>query len=135
MKENEEINDIKNIVKDITKIYFNKPKSEPDNKFFDNVLLFDLYYRYNEKPEWMKNGTKRIINNKKRINNEIVDHVEYITSAEVFADKGKNIEKILKECISKEYKAWNVLKFGNDTQGISDVFSDLDFEIIPEKKN
>ena len=97
-------------------------------------MLFDLYYRYDEKPEWMKNDTKRIINNKKRFNNEIVDYVEYITSAEGLADKRKNIENILKECISKEYKAWNVLKFGSDTQGISDVFSDLDFEIIPEKK-
>ena len=48
--------------------------------------------------------------------------------------KEKNIENILKECISKEYKAWNVLKFGSDTQRISDVFSDLDFEIILEKK-
>ena len=42
--EDEEINDIKNIEKNITKISFNKPKSESDNKFFDNTLLFNLYY-------------------------------------------------------------------------------------------
>ena len=82
----------------------------------------------------MKNDTKRIINNKKRFNNEFVDYAKYITSAEGLAEKRKNNENILKECISEKHKTWEVLKFGSDTKGISDVFSDLDFEIIPEKK-
>ena len=83
----------------------------------------------------MKSGTKHIIDNKKRFNIEFVDYVEYITTAEGLVEKRKNIENILKKCIFEEHKAWRVLKFGSDAQGISDLFSDLDFEIILEKKN
>ena len=103
IEENEEINDIKNIEKNMTVISFNKSESKSANKFFDNALLFNLFYRYDTKPEWMKNDTKCIIDNKKRFNNKIIYYVEYITSAEDLAEK-KNIENILKECISENIK-------------------------------
>ena len=96
-------------------------------------MLFNLYYKDNTKPKWMKNDTKCIINNEERFNKEILDYVESITFDENLADKREETEKILNECIHQKYKTRKVLKFGSDSQGISHIFSDLDFEIISKE--
>ena len=132
-KESKEIAIVENIKINIFEISFDKSKSKSVNKFSDNILLFNLYYKDNIKPEWMKNDTTCIINNKERFNKEILDYVEYITLDENLANKRKKTEEILNECIHQKYKEWQVLKFGSDTQGISHIFSDLDFEIIAKE--
>ena len=78
-------------------------------------------------------NTQSIIDIKERFNNEIVDYVEYITSKNDLDYKRNYTINILKECIQKKYKNWDVFLFGSVTQGISTVFSDLDFEIISEE--
>ena len=57
-KENKEISNIENIKTNLFKISFTESKLKSVNKFFDNVLLFNLYYKDNTKPKWMKNNTK-----------------------------------------------------------------------------
>ena len=47
--------------------------------------------------------------------------------------KREETEDILIKCIHIKYKTWQVLKFGSDAQGISNLFSDLDFAIISEE--
>ena len=107
---------------------FNKSESVSGKELDD--ILFDLYYKDIKKPEWMNDNTKRIIDDKRRFNNEIINYVEYITFDEKINIKRNKTKKILTDCIEKAGKKWNVFLFGSIVQGISTIFSDLDFELI-----
>ena len=111
---------------------FNKSKSVSGKELDD--ILFDLYYKDIKKPEWMNDNTKRIIDDKRRFNNEIIDYVEYITFDEKINTKRNKTTEILKDCIGKAGKKWNVFLFGSIVQGISTIFSDLDFELILDEE-
>ena len=54
---------------------FNKSESASGKEL--DYILFDLYYKDIKKPEWMNDNTKRIIDDKRRFNNEIINYVEY----------------------------------------------------------
>ena len=82
----------------------------------------------------MNDNTKRIIDDKRRFNNEIIDYVEYITFDEKINTKRNKTTEILKDCIGKAGKKWNVFLFGSIVQGISTIFSDLDFEFILDEE-
>jgi len=79
--ENKEVEYIEDIKINILNISFDKLRKS-DNKFWENGLLFNLYYEDSIKPEWMENSTKYIIDNRERFNKEILDYIEYITSDE-----------------------------------------------------
>ena len=115
-------------ISNLLELNFNKSESVSGKELDD--ILFDLYYKDIKKPEWMNDNTKRIIDDKRRFNNEIIDYVEYITFDEKINTKRNKTTEILKDCIGKAGKKWNVFLFGSIVQGISTIFSDLDFELI-----
>jgi predicted nucleotidyltransferase len=132
--ENKEVEYIEDIKINILNISFDKLRKS-DNKFWENGLLFNLYYEDSIKPEWMENSTKYIIDNRERFNKEILDYIKYITSDEEIKNKREKTISILNDCIHKKFNNWKVLLFGSVAQGISTIFSDLDFEIIFDEKD
>ena len=106
----------------------NEENIENFKYIFKHIFTFNLFYKNIVKPEWMKDDTKKIINHKKRFNNEILDYANYIQDEE-FIEKMNETIKILENIIRSKYN-WDVLPFGSFVQGISTIFSDLDFEII-----
>ena len=131
MKETKKMSAILKI-SNLLELNFNKSESVSGKEL--DYILFDLYYKDIKKPEWMNDNTKRIIDDKRRFNNEIIDYVEYITFDEKINIKRNKTKKILTDCIEKVGKKWNVFLFGSIVQGISTIFSDLDFELILDEE-
>ena len=125
---------VKNGLTDIKSMELEQNNKETKGYFkyiFKHIFTFNLFYSDVLKPEWMENNTKEILDHKNRFNNEILDYVNYIQDKQ-FIEKMNETITILKRICSKY--DWKVLPFGSFVQGISTIFSDLDFEIITKSE-
>ena len=70
----------------------NEENIENFKYIFKHIFTFNLFYKNIVKPEWMKDDTKKIINHKKRFNNEILDYANYIQDEEFIEKMNETIK-------------------------------------------
>ena len=101
--------------------------NEETEKIKENYLFEKINNQ--ECSPWMTPETKKIKNSHERFDNEIEDFVNFITPHGPSLKARQNTIELLKKAIKKQLPNWEVLLYGSFSQGISTIFSDLDFSL------
>ena len=100
-----------------------------------NDFTYNLIKTKPQKSIWQKQSILKIKDFYKRFEQEIKYYVKYITlKGENLLKREKTISE-LKKIINKKYPNWSIKIFGSYSQGLSTIYSDLDFVIFNKEKN
>ena len=86
------------------------------------------------KPKWMSSSTQKIKNSSERLDQEIIDYINYITPNSFSSLKRNYTIELLTHTIQKYNPSWQVTLYGSFSQNLSTVFSDIDIAIYNNKK-
>ena len=117
----------------------NQMKNQKTKIIKQNNFLNDFTFNHIQiKPKkviWQNKSTLKIKDFYERFEQEIKDYVNFITlKGENLIKREKTITE-LKKIINKKYPNWSIKIFGSYSQGISTIYSDLDFVIFNNEKN
>ena len=116
----------------------NQIKNQNSKKEKKQNLINDFTFNHIEiKPKkviWQNKSTLKIKDFYKRFEQEIKDYANFLTlKGENLLKREKTIAE-LKKIINKKYPNWSIKIFGSYSQGLSTIYSDLDFVIFNNEK-